>query len=72
MFRGLLDTEEINKLKTVVERQEEELRKANEYVRTDGGGFKTRLVMWGQPGRDVTGMISRSEKMAGTMEKVWL
>jgi len=28
------------------------------------------LVIWSHPGNDVTGMLARSEKVAGTCEKV--
>lgn len=37
---------------------------------SDGKGREAKLTMWGHPGDDVSGMISRSEKVAGTCEKV--
>jgi len=33
-------------------------------------GYKTDKVMWKHPGTDVTGMIARSEKVAGITEQV--
>lgn len=29
------------------------------------------MALWKHPGKDISGMIARSEKVAGTMEKVW-
>lgn len=31
---------------------------------------KTQRIIWSHPGTDVTGMVARSEKVAGTCEKV--
>jgi hypothetical protein len=28
------------------------------------------MIMWNHPGEDVTGMVARSEKVAGTCEQV--
>jgi len=36
----------------------------------DGEGRASRLVIWSHPGNDVTGMLARSEKVAGICEKV--
>lgn len=36
----------------------------------DGEGRASRLVIWSHPGNDVTGMMARSEKVAGTCEKL--
>lgn len=36
----------------------------------DGEGRASRLVIWSHPGDDVTGMLARSEKVAGTCEKL--
>ncbi len=40
------------------------------YGRDDGEGRKTKVCLWNQPGNDITGIIARSQKMAGTFEKV--
>jgi hypothetical protein len=31
---------------------------------------KTQRIIWSHPGNDVTGMVARSEKVAGTCEQV--
>jgi len=36
----------------------------------DGEGRASRLVIWSHPGNDVTGMLARSQKVAGICEKV--
>lgn len=35
-----------------------------------GQGRKTRLALWDDPADDITGVIARSEKVAGTFQKV--
>lgn len=35
-----------------------------------GAGRRTRLALWDDPADDVTGVIARSEKVAGTFQKV--
>ena len=35
-----------------------------------GEGRRTRLALWDDPADDITGVIARSEKVAGTFEKV--
>ena len=40
------------------------------YGRDDGEGGTVKVCLWNQPGDDVTGIIARSEKMAGTFEQV--
>ena len=40
------------------------------YTRDDGKGGNIRVALWNQPGNDVTGMVARSQKVAGTFEKV--
>ena len=36
----------------------------------DGHGRHSRLSLWSHPGKDITGMVARSEKVAGTLEEV--
>ena len=36
----------------------------------DGINNKTKRVIWNEPGNDITGMVARSQKIAGTAEKV--
>nr|XP_039254828.1 L-proline trans-4-hydroxylase-like [Styela clava] len=64
----LLDPEELSILKTTVENNE--VVKKHAYGRNDGQGRKAKVVLWNRPGTDITGIISRSEKVAGTMEKL--
>ena len=40
------------------------------YGRDDGEGGRTKVCLWHKPGDDITGIIGRSEKMAGTFEQV--
>ncbi len=37
---------------------------------SDGEGRATRMVLWNQPGNDITGMVARVDKVVGTCEKV--
>jgi hypothetical protein len=40
------------------------------YYRDDGAGRKNKQVLWQQPGSDITGIVAKSEKIAGTFEQV--
>ena len=40
------------------------------YGRDDGEGGTVKVCLWNQPGDDITGIIARSEKMAGTFVQV--
>ncbi|KAL5011655.1 hypothetical protein ScPMuIL_010206 [Solemya velum] len=66
--RGLLPQDELQKLKSVVEGAED-FRK-HSYTVDDGDGRQSRMVVFSYPGNDVTGMVSRSEKVAGMCEKI--
>ncbi|XP_019630087.1 PREDICTED: uncharacterized protein LOC109474256 isoform X1 [Branchiostoma belcheri] len=68
LVRSLLDQEEIKLLKDALESDEGLMRHA--FCRDDGEGGKSRLVLWNQPGNDITGVMARCEKVAGTMEKL--
>lgn len=68
ILRGLLDTEQITKLKVAFENDEGVLTQY--YGRDDGAGKKTRTVLWNHPGNDITGVVARSQKMAGTFEEL--
>lgn len=67
LVRGFLSNEELAKVKSAVE-HERFMQYA--FGLSDGDGKESRLVMWRHPGNDVTGMLARSEKIAGTCEKV--
>ena len=68
VYRSLLDAAEVKKLRTTLESDTELLK--HSYTRDDGHGRKSRMALWNHPGKDISGMIARSEKVAGTMEKV--
>ncbi|GFN88337.1 phytanoyl-coa dioxygenase domain-containing protein 1 homolog [Plakobranchus ocellatus] len=69
LVRSLLSPEEITKIKTAVE-HERFLQHAFWVDNPDTGLRESRKVMWRHPGSDVTGMLLRSEKFAGTCEKI--
>ena len=67
MFRSVLSAEELARLQKVLEEDSEIIK--NSYARDDGHGRSSRMCLWNHPGNDITGMIGRCEKVAGTMEK---
>jgi len=68
MLRNLLDGEELNKLKTALEHDEGVLQKAYDIYDSDNPDKRaTRLCLWNMPGNDITGMLARCNKVAGTM-----
>ncbi|XP_067662751.1 L-proline trans-4-hydroxylase-like [Haliotis asinina] len=64
LIRGLLEKDELEKVKSTLEGSEEIQR--HSFVTDDSEGRKTRVSLWCQPGNDVTGMLSRSQRLAGT------
>lgn len=68
VIRGLLDADESGMLKQSLEMNNSVTSRA--WDLPDGDGGTCRLVIWNQPGTDVTGMIARSDKVAGTCEKM--
>ncbi|XP_064618754.1 L-proline trans-4-hydroxylase-like isoform X2 [Lineus longissimus] len=68
VVRGLLEPEELSVLKTAIEKDAATQDKS--YGRDDGAGRKTRVSLWNHPGDDVTGVVARAEKVAGTFEKL--
>ena len=40
------------------------------YSRDDGENRKSKVALWNHPGDDVTGMLARMERVAGTMQEV--
>jgi ectoine hydroxylase-related dioxygenase (phytanoyl-CoA dioxygenase family) len=68
IVRNVLDSEEISKLKDALETDGGILQHA--YFVNDGEGGQSKLCIWSHPGHDITGMVARSEKVAGTMEKL--
>ena len=37
---------------------------------SDGDGRASRLLLWNQPGNDITGMVARCEKVVNTCQEV--
>ena len=46
------------------------LRLTDWFQVADGEGKEAHLILWNHPGVDVTGMVGRCEKVAGSCEKV--
>ncbi|XP_070176082.1 L-proline trans-4-hydroxylase-like isoform X3 [Littorina saxatilis] len=67
-IKGFLDTEELQNLRKTVEDTEQ--FKSRIYGVSDGEGRESRLTQWKHPGNDVTGLLARSEKVAGSAEKL--
>ena len=63
-----MSKEEIEKLGTVLE--EDGGIRDNAILLDDGHGRNSRLSVWSHPGKDITGMVARSDKVAGTIEEV--
>lgn len=68
LYRQILDGVEIGRLCTALETDSGIVE--HSYKISDGEGGHSRLCIWNHPGCDMTGMIARSEKVAGTMEAV--
>ena len=67
-FRSILSSDELKKLKEVLESSEGIME--NAFAVPDGHGKNNRISLWNHPGEDVTGMVGRCEKIAGTTEQV--
>ena len=57
VVRGLLSNEEISKVRTFIETDEDIKRYS--YGRDDGTGRIAKLCIWNYPGNDVTGVVAR-------------
>ncbi|OWF40169.1 Ectoine hydroxylase [Mizuhopecten yessoensis] len=68
VLKGVLDKEEVSLVeKTIGGSDAITKHKFGDFV---DGGRKTDTVLWKHPGNDVTGMVSRSEKVAGIAEQL--
>ena len=67
-FRNLLRKEEIDKLKHALEHEDGVMSQV--HLIDDASGKKVTSSHWSNPGHDVTGIVARSEKVAGTFESV--
>ncbi|XP_013392595.1 uncharacterized protein LOC106160521 [Lingula anatina] len=68
ILRKFLDTEEVTNLRKALE--QDKTLEDNYYTRDDGDGYQAKTANWNHPVDDITGMIGRSEKAVGTMEKL--
>lgn len=64
----MLSSEELSQVKRGLEDNGPLLQQS--LAVADGSGRQSRLCLWNHPGSDVTGMVGRAEKVAGTMEQV--
>ena len=68
LFRSLMPKGELSKLKEELERDDGIMKYS--YVVSDGHGRNCKQCQWNHPGDDITGMVGRCEKVAGTMEQL--
>ncbi|XP_063966745.1 L-proline trans-4-hydroxylase-like [Lytechinus pictus] len=68
IVRSLLSGAELTKLQKALDHDEGITKHG--YEISDGHGRNTKIVIWSHPGNDITGMIARSQKVAGTSEKL--
>ncbi|HTW26814.1 MAG TPA: phytanoyl-CoA dioxygenase family protein [Acetobacteraceae bacterium] len=68
MKPGFLDAAEIDLVRRAIET--DEAIAANVTRINDSQGASTELALWNHPGDDIFGMVARSERMVGGMEKL--
>jgi len=68
LVRGLLDKEEVSKLRQCMEESKDIPKFA--IGRSDGQGATSKLCVWNKAGDDVCGVVARSRKVAGTLEQL--
>lgn len=66
LVRGLINEDEMKKLKYALENSEDIRNNVQE--RSDGDGAISKLCLWNYAGNDVTGVMARCQKVAGTMQ----
>ncbi|XP_064640083.1 L-proline trans-4-hydroxylase-like [Lineus longissimus] len=69
VVKGLVDSTEVAMLKEAMEQDRDVL--SNCFERDDGDGQKVKLSLWNEPGDDITGYLARSDKVAGTFDKLF-
>lgn len=67
-LRGMINTEELEKVRAALEDPEGVTK--YKFCRSDGKNRANKLSLWNHPGRDVTGVLARTDKIAGTAEQV--
>eukprot|EP00117_Sycon_ciliatum_P012407 scpid87790/ scgid13491/ Ectoine hydroxylase len=68
VFRNMLSTAELARVRLGLEDNGAIMQES--IAVADGTGRQSRMCLWNQPGTDVTGMVGRAEKVAGTMEQL--
>ncbi|KAK3874513.1 hypothetical protein Pcinc_020533 [Petrolisthes cinctipes] len=68
LVRNMLRPEEVNKVKAALEAPDGVLQ--HTYRRSDGKERDNGFVLWNHPGRDVTGVLARTQRIAGTAEQL--
>ncbi|KAK4325735.1 hypothetical protein Pmani_003678 [Petrolisthes manimaculis] len=68
IVRKMFSTKEVQKVKAALEDPEGVTR--HSYGRTDGKDRFNKMVLWNHPGRDITGMLARTQRIAGTAEQM--
>ncbi|KAK4328123.1 hypothetical protein Pmani_001444 [Petrolisthes manimaculis] len=68
IVRNLLNKTEVAKVREAVEGNTDLHSRA--YSRDDGKNRRSKVVLWNHPGNDITGMLARMERVAGTMEQL--
>eukprot|EP00118_Oscarella_pearsei_P011624 m.79407 g.79407 ORF g.79407 m.79407 type:complete len:142 (+) comp36136_c0_seq10:7-432(+) len=68
VLKQVLASSEMSQLKRALE-QSDAITGNSYYVGDGMKGRGSRLSIWCHPGHDITGIVARSEKVAGTMEQ---
>ncbi|XP_013414175.1 phytanoyl-CoA dioxygenase domain-containing protein 1 homolog [Lingula anatina] len=68
IIRNFLDKEELALIKKALEESDSITKHA--YELSDGVDRRSKMVLWRHPGNDITGIMARSEKLAGSIEKL--
>ncbi|KAK8387063.1 hypothetical protein O3P69_018016 [Scylla paramamosain] len=68
LVRNILTKEEVTKVRVAVESSEG--IQAHAQGKADGEKTKSKMALWNHPGNDVSGMLARMERVAGTMEQL--
>lgn len=66
LVRGVLRAAEVSRLRACIEGSSDV--EDTTYGRGDGGGRRTKLSLWNYAGNDVTGVVARAQKVAGTVQ----
>lgn len=68
IVRGFFNKEEVSKLYSVA--IEDRAMRQNSIDLNDKQGMKTKLALWFTPGNDIYGLLTKSERMVGAVDKL--